>query len=59
MEKETNISSGIGIALLTSMVAASLYFTGKIVEAQDTYYYVFTHKMDVAIADAYGIPFVR
>lgn len=59
MGKEKSVGPGLGITLLATVVIASLYFTGKIVTAQDTYFYSFSSKMDKAIAEAYGIPFVH
>lgn len=59
MGKEKSVGPGLGITLLFAVVVASLYFTGKIITAQDTYFYTFSSKMDKAIADAYGIRFVH
>ncbi len=59
MGKEKNVGPGLGVLLLASAVFASLYFMGRVVVAQDTYFYTFSQQMDKAIADAYGIPFVH
>lgn len=58
MGKEKTIGPGLGVMLLASIVLASVYFAGRVVMAQDTYFYSFSSKMDKAISEAYGIPFV-
>lgn len=59
MGKEKTIGPGLGVALLASIVFASLYFTVGVVGAEDSYFYQFSSKMDKVIADAYNIPFVH
>jgi hypothetical protein len=59
MGKEKQMGPGLGIALLASAVFACLYFTSRAVDANDAYYYSFAERMDVAIAEAYGIPYTH
>ena len=56
MDRDIDIAPWLGTALLASVVFASLYFLGSVVEAEDSYFYTFTAEMDRAIERAYGAP---
>lgn len=59
MGKEKHIGPGLGVVLLASIVLASVYFTSRAAQENDSYYYQLSQRMDRAIAEAYGIPFVH
>ncbi len=54
MSHETDVGTGLGTLLLLSVVFASIYFTVRVTESEDIYYYSFVGRMDAAIDEAYG-----